>query len=185
MESVFLFMVTVPVWVMVRLVLYFKNRKQGKFFLKREIMLNIFFIYILNVLSITFFPIYFHGNRGYFSVNFIPVLNTIKELISIGDSSILDVMLNFWISNIAGNMLLLLPLGFLVPILWKKFQDGHKMILLAFCFSLSIELLQLLLTYMGVFNRAFDVDDIILNTLGGCIGYFLYKKLMRERMVMK
>ncbi|MEG3068319.1 MAG: VanZ family protein [Syntrophaceticus schinkii] len=48
------------------------------------------------------------------------------------------------------------------------------MTLFAFLFSLGIETLQLLLTLMGNIGRAFDVDDILLNTLGAFIGVSLY-----------
>lgn len=176
---------TIPIWIIIRFFLCLRAKKYHAFSFKREILVNILFVYILCVVSITFFPMYFSEDSSYLSVNFIPVWNTIKELISIRNSNIPNFMILFWGKNIAGNMLLLLPLGFLVPILWQRFQDGRKMILFTFCFSLSIELMQLLLMYIGLTGRAFDVDDIILNTLGGCIGYFLYKKLLRERMVKK
>lgn len=45
------------------------------------------------------------------------------------------------------------------------------MLLLTFIVSLSIETIQLSI------GRVFDVDDVILNVLGGLIGFILYKVL--------
>ena len=187
LESVILFIFTVPIWVIIRFVLYIKNRKYNSFSLKREMLLNIFFLYILCLFSVTFFPMYIHFDEydNWISVNFIPIVNTVKEIIAVGDSGMADFMIQFWIKNIVGNFILLLPLGFFMPILWNKFQDGRKTVLFAFCFSLSIELLQLLLMYIGVYGRAFDIDDIILNTLGACIGYLIYKKFIGKRVFVR
>lgn len=44
-----------------------------------------------------------------------------------------------------------------------------KVVLTAFLVTLSIELVQIFIS-----GRVFDIDDIILNTLGGAIGYSLY-----------
>ena len=59
------------------------------------------------------------------------------------------------------------------------------MLLFALLLSLSVELIQFLLSFFGN-PRAVDIDDVILNTLGACIGFALYKsltpgKVRRER----
>ena len=88
---------------------------------------------------------------------------------------VLDIkMIRIWIRNIVGNAILLLPMGILLPLLWTKFRKVGRVTLFAFLFSLGIETLQLLLTLMGNIGRAFDVDDILLNTLGAFIGVSLY-----------
>lgn len=80
--------------------------------------------------------------------------------------------------NLGGNLYLLMPLGFLLPIitgdnwmtehrLWGgKLSHGWNVTFISFSFSLLIEIGQLLMEV-----GAFDVDDLILNTLGGWIGY--------------
>ena len=72
--------------------------------------------------------------------------------------------------NIIGNIILLVPLGFLMPLAMKK-HHWTKMILLAMGSGLLIEILQMLF-HVGIF----DVDDVILNGLGFLLGYgmFLY-----------
>ena len=73
------------------------------------------------------------------------------------------------IRNTFLNILLFIPLGFLLPFLWKKYQSLRTTILFGFALSLSIELLQIL-TY-----RATDINDIIANTFGAALGYFIFR----------
>ena len=65
----------------------------------------------------------------------------------------------------AANVLLFLPVGFLLPVLYRRCQAFVRSVSLGFLFSLSIELRQLFCL------RAPDVDDLIMNTLGCAIGY--------------
>ena len=65
------------------------------------------------------------------------------------------------------NVLLFLPLGLLLPILWKSFHSPVRTIFLGFSISLFIEFLQIF-TY-----RATDVNDLITNTFGTILGYLL------------
>ena len=70
--------------------------------------------------------------------------------------------------NLAGNVLIFVPLGFLPPLLWKKWRHFWATLPLCAGVSLLIEFLQLFL------GRSVDVDDLILNTLGGLMGYILF-----------
>jgi len=71
--------------------------------------------------------------------------------------------------NLFGNLLVFFPIGFLVPI-WRLEKTGCiRIIIYAFLFSLCIETLQLI-TKVGVF----DVDDLMMNTVGGLIGWLIY-----------
>lgn len=71
------------------------------------------------------------------------------------------------------NVIMLMPLGFLLPVLWKNWRSVWKTAAAGFCVSLFIELFQLF-TF-----RATDVDDLIMNTLGGFVGYGIYVLLTR------
>jgi len=75
------------------------------------------------------------------------------------------------LSNFFGNILLLLPLGYLAPVLKKSIDKWWKSGLLGFCLSMIIELIQLI-AYRGFF----DLDDVVLNAGGCLIGWFCYKK---------
>ncbi|MBO4808716.1 MAG: VanZ family protein [Lachnospiraceae bacterium] len=73
-------------------------------------------------------------------------------------------------ANLFGNLFILAPLGFLLPFAWKKKHNVLLMTAIGFLVSMAVETLQLVL---GV--GAFDVDDLILNTLGVIVGYMCYK----------
>lgn len=69
------------------------------------------------------------------------------------------------------NILLFLPVGALLPLLFKKFQKLSCCALYGFLFSLAIELIQLL----GF--RATDIDDLLMNTLGTMAGFAIFSLL--------
>ena len=75
-----------------------------------------------------------------------------------------------------GNMLMFLPFGILFPLCHQT--DWKKTVLAGFLYSLGIEILQ------PVFGRAFDVNDIILNTLGTAVAaavFYGVDKFIRNR----
>lgn len=71
------------------------------------------------------------------------------------------------------NVLLFIPLGFLLPKI-RKVNLKH-VLLISFIISLSIELIQPLLNTA----RCSDITDIICNTFGGVLGYILYKQIKK------
>ena len=72
--------------------------------------------------------------------------------------------------NIFGNVAAFLPFGFFLPEIWRQVGRWYTMIVLSFTTSLCIELMQLV-TKVG----SFDVDDLLLNTIGGYLGYLLFR----------
>lgn len=72
-------------------------------------------------------------------------------------------------TNIFGNVIGFLPFGFILPIIADKMQSGFLITLTGFCLSLGVETIQLV-TRVG----CFDVDDLILNTLGAALGYLAF-----------
>ena len=106
---------------------------------------------------------------------------TIWDIIYYGDLTRLAVI--HWIpfgtfefayasSNIVSyllNIIMLMPFGFMLALIWPNFRSFKKIALTGFSFALTIELSQL-------FNlRATTADDLIVNTLGAIIGYFIFK----------
>ncbi|WP_459500543.1 VanZ family protein [Bacillus sp. C1] len=71
------------------------------------------------------------------------------------------------------NILLFMPLGFLLPTIWPQFRTMKNTVYAGFFFSLAIELSQL------PNNRITDIDDLFMNTLGAIIGYLLYRALFK------
>lgn len=100
--------------------------------------------------------------------NYIPFKEILREIHRLSMSS------PFSSTNLIGNILAFIPLGFFIP---KLFRSRGESFISVFVFSLLLslcfEVTQLLLR-MGTF----DVDDLILNTFGGIIGYCIFKLLM-------
>ena len=71
--------------------------------------------------------------------------------------------------NVAGNVAVFIPLGFALPVLFERIRSFLQVLILSFSISLLAETLQLVLKV-----GCFDVDDLLLNTIGGCIGYVMY-----------
>lgn len=71
--------------------------------------------------------------------------------------------------NLAGNILAFVPFGVFLPMLVKRARSFGKTLLLGCEFSLLVEIVQLF-SKVG----SFDVDDILLNTLGVFAGYVLF-----------
>lgn len=66
------------------------------------------------------------------------------------------------------NVAMFMPLGFLLPLLWKEYQSLVRTAIIGFCFSCGIEFCQL-------FNRRVsDVDDLLMNTLGAILGWLIW-----------
>lgn len=90
--------------------------------------------------------------------------------------------INYAVYNIGGNILAFMPLGFLLPILFKKIRSFKSIILSSLGVSFLIETIQIV-TWLG----SFDIDDLILNVLGGLIGflifYIMHRVLMRWNIV--
>lgn len=85
-------------------------------------------------------------------------------------------MIDDWKNSIL-NILLFVPLGVILPILWDRFRIQKNTILFGFCTSLAIELLQIL-TF-----RATDVNDLITNTLGTYLGFLCAGHLFQKRQI--
>lgn len=76
------------------------------------------------------------------------------------------------IINLFGNVIMFIPLGFFLPLVFQKLQKLWKTLLTTALSISLIELLQLF-TLLG----SCDVDDLILNLVGAAIGYGIHKLL--------
>lgn len=78
----------------------------------------------------------------------------------------------YWFIQISGNMCMLMPFGFVLPVIFRKFDDFKMTVGVCLGFSLFIELTQY------VTGRGWlEFDDIMHNTFGGAIGFIIYKKI--------
>lgn len=80
------------------------------------------------------------------------------------------------------NIMMLIPLGYLLPALFKK-NVVVKTIIFGFVFSLSIELTQ----FVFPISRLPQLSDIIFNTLGCAIGtlFFVLVKVIKNKIYNK
>jgi len=72
--------------------------------------------------------------------------------------------------NIVGNVLIFVPFGVLLPLLFNSLYSFKRIALLGLACSFGLEVIQLLMI-----TGSFDVDDVILNTLGVVTGYLCVK----------
>ena len=72
------------------------------------------------------------------------------------------------ISQVIGNIIMFVPLGFLLPFVFKSCKSPYKTLMGVATFSFSIEFIQYFI------GRSADIDDLILNTLGGMLGFGVY-----------
>lgn len=78
---------------------------------------------------------------------------------------------DWFFKNLAANILMFMPFGFLYPLLIKKeYRKGWRVALVGGLVSTLVEIFQ----YVMAIGQC-DVDDVILNVTGVCIGYGIYK----------
>ena len=134
--------------------------------LKNKNILSIFTesIFVLYICAVFFIV----GLPSLMYIGFDPTLNLIPF------ADIVNYPLTYIVNSLL-NVLLFVPLGVFVPILWPKFNNLKSIIITGFLFSLFIEIMQLFAI------RVTDIDDIIFNTLGALAGFFVYKIISRYK----
>ncbi len=166
--------IAVPIYLIVRFLMLRKSSR--KFNLYHEIALLIFVIFIVGLASQTVIPkieLGINGNinilkNGKHGINLLPL----KVLFETYREVFINLNINYFIINFLGNIIMFMPIGFFIPLLWEI--PDKKIIIVGFLFSLFIEVCQLFL------NRGTDVDDLILNTLGTILGLLVYKFLYKK-----
>lgn len=78
--------------------------------------------------------------------------------------------------NLGGNIIGFLPFGFFLSVLGYRFRNGWLVGILGFSLSLLVECIQLVMKV-----GSFDVDDMLLNTLGAVFGYGIFVICNRVR----
>ena len=124
-----------------------------RFCFYKELFMLIFIIYVMCLFEVVTLQ-----DNNYGLSNFIPFQEIFRYELGSG----------LFIKNIIGNILLFLPYGYFA----SDYLKSKKVILpifLTFLVSLTIEFVQLNI------GRTFDIDDVILNTVGGWFGYLLFR----------
>ena len=131
---------------------YFHNARKSFFYFLFSCYLSAVYV-LVGMPNITYI-------RPEANLNLIPILGIIDD----------------WKNSIL-NILLFVPLGVMLPVLWNKFRQQTNTLLFAFATSFAIELLQML-TY-----RTSDVNDLITNTLGAYLGFHCVKRLIKNHTI--
>ncbi len=153
--------------------IYKYNKGKGKIDCwKKELGLDLLIVYIFCLYQITALRIglgfslinLIEGER---SINLVPLVQLIRLL----------VLKEWWlvIYNVVGNCIWFIPLGFLLPLLWKEKQRGWKVVGIGTLISTSIEMLQFILG-----TGTMDSDDVLLNALGTLMGYGIWQLMKKH-----
>lgn len=126
--------------------------------------------YIVFISKYFFFPIIIDKEMVFQSghtVQYIPFFPFLEQIQSVGWRQFLY--------QAVGNILAFVPISFLLAILYPRLQKFRNNLLTMFSISLCVEFIQLCINLMtDIQNRAVDINDLILNSLGGVIGYLVY-----------
>ena len=170
--SITWFISTLPFLIPYHILLASQCRKIGcKLSIKHLVLVYIFVYYLTGVLSFTGIPSISDILHNSFGIITPKGLNFPPDEI--------NLIPFFWITEgirpYLENIILFMPLGFMLPCIWRKYEVLWKTTLTGITFSLIIEMSQL-------FNRRVtDIDDILMNTLGALIGWVIFK-LLKEHL---
>ncbi len=125
----------------------------------------LFFLYLAGLVYFLFFSEnYGHGTSGTYSYNLIPF----REILRFWNYR--DVLgTRAVILNLLGNVIGFMPFGALLPVMVRGLRRVWRTVLAGFGFSVLVEVSQLIFQV-----GCFDVDDMILNTLGTFFGYLVF-----------
>ena len=137
-------------WVLNKV--YFHNAGKSFFYFLLSCYLSIVYV-LVGIPNVTYI-------RPEVNLNLIPIIGMIDD----------------WKNGIL-NILLFVPLGMMMPVLWNSFRTQKNTLFFGFGTSLAIELLQML-TF-----RATDVNDLITNTCGTYLGFLCTAFLLRKKPV--
>lgn len=144
-------LVILEVVIILMRIFYIKNSGK-KFILHEELLLLLFVAYILMLFDlVTSRDVYLSGT------NLVPFKEIFRY--SIGSEN--------FNRQVIGNIILFIPLGFFFTY-YTRIKKIGSIAIIAALISFTIETVQ---KYIG---RSFDIDDIILNVVGGIIGFLIY-----------
>ena len=159
------------IWLVTRFAVW---KKHGQILWKREAVLLLMYINLAVIIRFVFFPralvnghvqpLVFDPAAAFpFRMNLVPFVHLFDY------DNVRDII---W--NVVGNMIMFIPTGIVLPVVYKKLDNLGKAAAVGALISLCIEILQLPFP-----SRASDVDDVILNTLGVVVGYGIFAAFKR------
>jgi glycopeptide antibiotics resistance protein len=157
--------ITVPCWLIFRI--YHHRTSGDALSFRREILLLTFVVYLSGLAAATLEP----NQSSRYRVDTTAGFDLHPSLASLTCSSATlpsgSTEHSFCVRNARGNALLFFPLGILMPLVWMRLRFRNA-VLIAIAVSCSIEIVQYVAR--GWINRLADVNDVILNVFGACLG---------------
>lgn len=144
---------------------------------KNKLLKAGFAVYVLLMLWLLFGQRFGYTKDGTYlemlqaNVNLVPfhtVLLFVRSLIHSGNPA----LLKHAVINLAGNVIMFVPLGFFIPAVFVSLRTLGKTMLCSAAVMTVVEIIQLF-TLLG----SCDVDDLILNILGVFIGFIMFKNM--------
>ncbi|MEG2251108.1 MAG: VanZ family protein [Bacilli bacterium] len=146
--------------ITLRITYFIKNKTKPIIY--KELLSAAFIVYVLCLFYVVTFQ-----DVNYANSNFIPF----KEMFRY------DFGTRLFIKNIIGNIVLFIPYGFFIGY-YLKLEKFKLSFLLTLVVSITIETTQLAI------GRVFDIDDILLNVIGGLLGTYVYTVLSKIKGVL-
>ena len=166
-------------WILVRAVVWIRQKYISW---KREVQLMLVYICVVVVMRFTFFPFFKVDGKVqpllFDAASVFPPRINLTPFVNLLHYEIFKEML----INVIGNTTMFMPIGVILPVVFKKLDTHGKALAAGVGFSLCIEILQL-----PFFDRVTDIDDLILNSVGYAAGYGLYLlvKMLRKKRTAK
>ncbi|WP_042339545.1 VanZ family protein [Desulfosporosinus youngiae] len=162
------FISALPFLIPYHILLTSQSKKIGyKLSIEHILAVYVFVYYLTGVLSFTGIPSIMDIVHNSFGIITPKGLNFPPDEINL----ILFRWLTEGVRPYIENILLFIPLGFMLPCIWKRYEGLWQTALSGITFSLIIELSQL-------FNRRItDIDDLLMNTLGALMGWVIFRLL--------
>jgi len=129
--------------------------------MRAKIFLTAFLAYATTVVAVTLLPIHRHAPGYWAGQPWWTVIHWIP-----GEVDTPSFVL---------NVIMLIPFGVFVPLLWRTADSVRRLALLAALSSAGIELSQFVLGVTLGSRRTVDVNDLIANTLGALIGLLILR----------
>ncbi|WP_300902895.1 VanZ family protein [uncultured Clostridium sp.] len=142
---------------------------------KKEVINLIFFVYIVGVISKVYFPFTMAWGEYVRVKEPVIILNPINSIkLVYGQGGIEGFIYNF-----GGNLILLMPMGMFISYYFNNiFNTLKKVFISMFLVSLFIESTQVVITLIFPnVCRYFETSDLLLNSIGGALGWKIYNKL--------
>lgn len=146
-------MLFIIVTIVVSLRVTFLIINKTKFILYKELFMLLFIMYVICLFYVVTFQ-----DVSWSSSNFIPFREMFRY----------EFGTRLFLKNVLGNMIMFLPYGFFASY-FLNIKKTSIIFILSLIASLTIEYTQLMI------GRVFDIDDIVLNVIGGVVGFLIYK----------